>query len=76
MLTVKIQVSDRININIPFKALQIMLKADIDSSLLQASNSLKNIDFNEIAKLVEEGNLGEIMHKDLEDNETLTITVN
>lgn len=66
---------DKIKINIPVTILKICIEGGMAMPQVNGNDMLKNIDFNQIFNLIEEGVIGKLMEIESSDGDTVYIAV-
>lgn len=78
-LMIKIKVNskdgDKVKINIPVALLQVVLNSNMELPQVSGNDALKNIDFNKIMDLIEQGIIGKLVEVESADGDIVEIVV-
>lgn len=74
-MTVDTADGDKVRINLPMTLVKIFTESGVGMPDINGKNNLKNIDWNQVLMLVEQGVIGEIMSVDSADGDHVRIVV-
>ena len=74
-ISIKSADGDEININLPLSVIKVLVENNSNTNIISGNESLKNIDFDSLLSLAEQGVIGEIVNIKSADGDIIKIVV-